>query len=191
MTDLPPARSVRRAPGPSPEGARWHGLVRLTHDERLLRRRRLVTAHGEGFLVDLPGATRVDHGDGFDLGDGRLVEVIAAEERLIEARVPDAERDPVEGSLAGQVGLARLAWHVGNRHCPCQIGPDRLLIPRDPVLRGMLRGLGAEVRDVSEPFHPEGGAYGEGAPTAHSHGPTGGGGHAQAGDPLGLGHLGS
>lgn len=151
MSDLPPARALRRAPGKDPEGARWHDLVTLTHDERSLRRRRLVTAHGEGFLVDLPGTVRVEHGDAFDLGDGRLVEVIAAEERLVEARGPD---------------LARLAWHVGNRHCPCQVEPGRLLIPHDPVLRAMLLGLGAEVRDVSEPFHPEGGAY------AHDHGPA-------------------
>lgn len=178
MTDLPPARSVRRAPGPNPEGARWHGLVTLTHDERLLRRRRLVTAHDEGFLVDLPRATRVEERDGFDLGDGRLVEVIAAEERLIEVRVPETQQDPLKGGPAGRVSLARLAWHIGNRHCPCQVEPDRLLIPSDRILREMLLGLGAAVEDVSEPFYPEGGAYDAAAGHAH---PSGGADHGDLG----------
>ncbi len=167
MTDLPPARTLRRAPGRNPEGARRYDLVTLTHDERLLRRRRLVTAHDEGFLVDLPATTRVEHGDAFDLGDGRLVEVVAAEERLMEVRGTD---------------LARLAWHIGNRHAPCQVEPHRLLIPRDRVLREMLLGLGATVEEVSEPFNPEGGAYEGGA--AHSHAPGGSGLGDLAHDPL-------
>ena len=80
--------------------------------------------------------------------------MVAAEEALLEVRGD----------------LARLAWHIGNRHAPCQIEPDRLLILRDAVLRGMLAGLGATLRDVTEAFHPEGGAYGEGTPMGHSHG---------------------
>jgi urease accessory protein len=133
--------------------------VALAHDERVLRRRRLVTSDGEGVLVDLPGATRALHGDGLDLGDGRLVEVVAAEERLLEARMPTAE------------GLARLAWHVGNRHAPAQVEADRLLVPHDHVMRAMLLSLGAEVRDVREPFHPEGGAYDHGATLPQAHPP--------------------
>ena len=166
MSDLPPAREVLRAPLPRPA----HARVALAHHERPLRRRRLVTAHDEGFLVDLPRTTVVGHGDAFLLADGRLIEVAAAEEPLIEARA------------ASSGDLARLAWHVGNRHAPCQVEADRLLVPRDHVMRAMLVGLGAEARDVSEPFHPEGGAYAEGLPMGHSHGPS-------QGNDLGLGAL--
>lgn len=148
--DLPPARALRRAP----LGVLPYDVVVLRNDERLLRRRRLVTAHDEGFLVDLPTASGLDQGDAFELEDGRLIEVIAAEEPLLEVRGPD---------------LPRLAWHLGNRHAPCQIEADRLLIQRDHVLQDMLRRLGAEVREASEPFLPEGGAYGHGRTMGHDH----------------------
>lgn len=148
--DLPPARTLRRAP----LDLTRYDVVVLRHDERLLRRRRLVTAHGEGFLVDLPATSGLEHGDAFELEDGRLIEVVAAEEPLLEVHGPD---------------LLRLAWHLGNRHAPCQIEPDRLLIQRDHVLLDMLRRLGAEVREVSEPFVPEGGAYGHGRTMGHEH----------------------
>ena len=79
---------------------------------------------------------------------------LAAEEDLLEITGPD---------------LVRLAWHIGNRHMPCQIEADRLLIQRDHVIRDMLNHLGATLREVSEPFTPEGGAYGHGRTHAHAH----------------------
>ena len=134
----------------------WSGAqatVTLTYDDRFLRRKVLTTAQGERFLVDLPQTTSVNHGDAFELIDGRLVEVIAAPEPLLEIRGD----------------LTRLAWHIGNRHMPCQIEPARLLIQRDHVIRDMLERLGATLRDVTEPFTPEGGAYGHGRTHSHAH----------------------
>ena len=79
--------------------------------------------------------------------------------------------------------LPRIAWHIGNRHTPCQIESDRLLIQRDHVIADMLRRIGAEVIEVIEPFTPEGGAYGHGRTHghdhSHSHGPEG---HAHSHD---------
>ena len=98
--------------------------------------------------------------------DGRLIEVIAAEEELME----------VQGDLH------RYAWHIGNRHAPCQIEGDRLLIRRDHVLRAMLEWLGAVVKDVVEPFTPEGGAYGMGRVMGHAHGAAPGHGHGPGHD---------
>ena len=86
--------------------------------------------------------------------DGRLIEVIAAKEDLLEVTGDD---------------LPRLAWHIGNRHTPCQIEEGRLLIQRDHVIRDMLGKTGATVREVVEPFTPEGGAYGHGRTHGHSH----------------------
>jgi urease accessory protein len=57
-----------------------------------------------------------------------------------------------------------LAWHIGNRHLPAQIGEGRILIREDSVIEEMLIGLGAGVRHVTEPFTPEAGAYA----TSHS-----------------------
>lgn len=144
------AHQIVRAPLPQPAQAR----VTLGYDARFLRRKRLQTDAGEGFLVDLAETVSLDHGDAFRLEDGRLVEVLAADEPLIEVRGD----------------LPRLAWHIGNRHTPCQIGADRLLIRADPVLAGMLRGLGAAVSETTGPFRPEGGAYGQGRTMGHDHG---------------------
>ena len=57
--------------------------------------------------------------------------------------------------------LARLAWHLGNRHLPTEILADgRLRIRYDHVIEDMLRQLGARVvRRRGARFQPEGGAY--------------------------------
>ncbi|MEQ6247525.1 urease accessory protein UreE [Sulfitobacter sp. HNIBRBA3233] len=129
----------------------------LTYDDRFLRRKVLHSDGGVSILLDLPKTTSLDHGDALLLEDGRLVEVIAAEEDLLR----------VSGD-----NLARLAWHIGNRHTPCQIAADHLLIQNDPVIGHMLEHLGATLDPVSAPFTPEGGAYGHGRTHSHEHGHT-------------------
>ena len=136
--------------------------VELTYDERFLRRKVLTTSKGIRFLVDLEHTTSLDHGDAFELDNGQLIEVIAAEEALLEVTGND---------------LVQIAWHIGNRHTPCQIEATRLVIQRDHVLRDMLRQIGAEVREVTEPFVPEGGAYGHGRTHGHDHAATHGPNH--------------
>jgi len=128
--------------------------VMLTYEERFLRRKVLTTQGGTEFLVDLAQTTSLGGGDAFELEDGRLFEVIAAEEALLEVTGDD---------------LTRLAWHIGNRHTPCQIEAGRLLIQSNHVLLDMLQKLGATLREVTEPFTPEGGAYGHGRTHGHSH----------------------
>ncbi|MFP4043674.1 MAG: urease accessory protein UreE [Rhodosalinus sp.] len=149
MTELPIAQTLHRK-------GHWHGpadWVRLDYEARFLRRKRLETGAGAPFLVDLPQTVSLDHGDALELADGRLIEVIAAPEPLCEVRGD----------------LPRLAWHIGNRHTPCQVEPDRLLIRRDHVLQEMLQKLGADLHQVEAPFTPEGGAYGHGRTHDHSH----------------------
>jgi len=133
---------------------RHSDTVTLTYDERFLRRKRLTSDQGEDFLVDLPETVSLNTGDAFKLEDGRLVGVLPAIENLLEITGPD---------------LVRLAWHIGNRHTPCQIEPERLLIQHDHVMRDMLTKLGATLREVSEAFTPEGGAYGHGRTHGHAH----------------------
>lgn len=127
----------------------------LSYDERFLRRKALAGEDGLGFLADLEKTTSLNDGDAFELSDGRRVEVVAANETLFAVRGPD---------------MVRLAWHIGNRHTPCQIKADRLLIQRDPVIGHMLEHLGATLTEVNEPFTPEGGAYGHGRTHGHEHG---------------------
>ncbi|MGB0905679.1 MAG: urease accessory protein UreE, partial [Mangrovicoccus sp.] len=65
--------------------------------------------------------------------------------------------------------LLRLAWHIGNRHTPCEIQSDALLIRDDHVIAAMLTTLGAKISKIDAPFQPEGGAYGHGRTFGHSH----------------------
>jgi urease accessory protein len=123
--------------------------VTLAFNDRYRRRIRLVADGGLDFLLDLAEARVLKDGDGLILDDGGIVAVRAAEEDLVEIKAADAG------------ALARLAWHIGNRHLPAAIGPERILIRDDHVIVDMLRGLGATVRAVRAPFDPEGGAYGQ------------------------------
>lgn len=133
------------------------GRVTLDYDARILRRKRLRSDAGEAFMVDLPQTTSLSPGQAFGLSDGRAVEVAEAHEAVLRI-------DPAPG-----VPITRLAWHIGNRHCPCQIAADHLVIRADPVLEAMLVQLGASITRSFAPFRPEGGAYGNGRTFGHSH----------------------
>nr|WP_308116404.1 hypothetical protein [Roseomonas sp. NPKOSM-4] len=89
-------------------------------------------------------------------------------------RVRAAHEQLLELTAANPQHLLRLAWHLGNRHLPAEIGAGRILIRHDHVIMQMLQGLGAALRDIEAPFNPEGGAYGEhdrvpGHPHGHHH----------------------
>jgi urease accessory protein len=84
------------------------------------------------------------------LDDGRLIEVVARPEPLLEVRVPDV------------AGMARLAWHLGDRHILAELHERRLRVRRDPAVEKLLASLGAKVTPIEAPFEPEGGAYSAG-----------------------------
>jgi urease accessory protein len=149
------ARSVKPAATWSAREAA-DDYVELPHDGR---HRRRVTMRTEGdlvFLLDLPEATRLMHGDGLVLDDGRIIAVAAADEPVAEITATDAHH------------LSRIAWHLGNRHLPTEILADRLRIEPDPVIEEMVRGLGGSVHRTEARFEPEGGAYEHGG-GAHQH----------------------
>jgi urease accessory protein len=129
--------------------------VVLDFDDRHRRRMAMTGTQGLAFLLDLENAIALRGGDALVLDDNRLIEVVAAPEPLAEIRGADPQH------------LARLAWHLGNRHLPTQIMGKGLRIRRDLVIEAMVKGLGARVIEIEAPFDPEGGAYA-------------GGGHAQA-----------
>lgn len=119
----------------------------LMSDERFRRRALLATAGGIEFMLDLPQATMLKGGDGLAFEDGGLVLVEAAAEALVEVSAEDPST------------LARLAFHIGNRHVPVEIHGDCLRIREDRVIVAMLRRMGARVRRLKAPFNPEAGAY--------------------------------
>ncbi len=156
MSQLPLAQKLHRHGHEKAEA-----FVTLDYDGRFLRRKVLQLDDGRPVLVDLPKTTSLDDGGVLILENGDEIAIVAAPEPLLEVTADD---------------LIRIAWHVGNRHTPCQIEPTRLLIQRDHVISDMLKLLGATTREVVEPFTPEGGAYGHGRTHSHDHG----NGHAHA-----------
>ena len=132
-------------------------VVVLPHDGRHLRRKLLHLENGGMVMLDLKEPVTLSHGDLLGLDDGGCVEVVAAEEKLLEITPRD------------RLHLVELAWHLGNRHLQAQIEETRILILYDHVIEDMMRGLGAGVREVSETFHPVRGAYHSGG-QAHGHG---------------------
>lgn len=150
MNNLPIAQILHRK-------GTWNGTAvtcELDYTQRFLRRKRLTTVSGKPFLVDLNQTTSLNEGDALELDTGELVKITAGVEALYKVVCAD---------------LARIAWHVGNRHTPCQINADHLLIQADPVIGHMLEHLGAEIIELSAAFTPEGGAYGHGRTHAHEH----------------------
>jgi len=132
--------------------------VVLDFDDRHRRRVAMTGTRGLEFLLDLENAVALRGGDALVLDDGRLIEVVAAPEPLVEIRCRDPEH------------LVRVAWHLGNRHLPTQITARGLRIRRDHVIEAMVKGLGARIVEIEAPFDPEGGAYAGGG---HEHAHTG------------------
>ena len=131
--------------------------VVLDAGERHRRRAVLTGEGGTRFLLDLPRPVMLKDGDGLVLEDSRLVQVIGRPESLVAITAPSPE------------ALARLAWHIGNRHIEMQVMGNELRIRRDHVLEGMLLRLGAKLTLIDAPFYPEGGAYDDGGDHGFPH----------------------
>jgi len=134
-----------------------HPVDTITLDETARHRRRvkMISDGGIEFLLDLPEARLLRHGEGIELSDGRIIKIVAKPEPLYEVR----GRDPHH--------LIALTWQLGNRHLAAQIESDHIRIRQDHVIREMLEGLGASVNEITASFDPERGAYSKGH--QHSH----------------------
>jgi len=129
--------------------------VILDYAQRSAGKVAVKSVKGAPIDIDLRQPVRLRTDDLLLLDDGTLVEVVAAPEPLIEAR-----------GGADLPALARLAWHLGDRHVPVQVLNNRIRAKRDPAIETLLKSLGAKVVPIEAPFEPEGGAYGS---HAHHH----------------------
>jgi urease accessory protein len=121
--------------------------VLLAPDARQVQHGVLTSLKGLHLTLDLPRPVRLRMGDALLLDDGRLVEIVAEPEPLLEVRAADL------------TALARVAWQLGDRHVPVQILANRLRLRPDPAIAALLADLGARVARIEAPFDPEGGAY--------------------------------
>ncbi|MGQ0579699.1 MAG: urease accessory protein UreE [Betaproteobacteria bacterium] len=120
----------------------------LTFELRQKSRLRTRSDIGEEVGVFLPRGERLRGGDFLEADDGRVVRVTAKHEKVLHIDCPDGMQ------------LARIAYHLGNRHVPLQIGEGWLRIANDDVLRQMIEVLGAIAVAMEAPFEPEAGLYG-------------------------------
>lgn len=126
----------------------------LPFDARCKSRLLLKLDNGEMAALIVARGRLLRDGERVRIEDGREVEIIAAEESLLEG----ISNDPLL--------IAKAAYHLGNRHVAVQLLPDRVRFLADHVLSDMVTGLGLQVSAVTAPFDPEGGAYGH----QHAHG---------------------
>lgn len=125
----------------------------LPFELRQKSRLRTQSTTGEDVGLFLPRGEALRHGDFLQAEDGRCVKVTAKAEKVLQIGCSDA------------LQLSRIAYHLGNRHVPLQVGQGWLRIANDYVLRQMVEGLGGVVVAIEAPFEPEAGAYGSG----HAH----------------------
>ena len=128
--------------------------ISLSYEERFIRRKKLIENNGTEFLVNLEETVSVDENNFFELENGKIIKVLSKEENLIE--------------ITGE-NLKQIIWHIGNRHLPCQIEDNRILIQDDAVILDMVLKLNGNVKKVFKKFKPEGGAYGMGRTHSHKH----------------------
>jgi len=122
-------------------------FVELDNDQRRRSRQRVVSTFGREVALILPRGTNLKEGERLRADDGTLIGVRATRESL--------SRMDCDSLL----DLARVAYHLGNRHVALQIGTQFVAYQRDSVLDNLVGLLGFRVRHVTEAFEPEPGAY--------------------------------
>ena len=132
-------------------------LISLSYEDRFKRRLKMTTEGGIDFLLNLSKAVELPVGGAIILEDGKEIEIAALHERLYKVKPEN------------NTSLAKIAWHIGNRHMPCEIYEEYLMIQENAVLGDMLEKLNCSVENICAPFFPMTGAYGQGRTFSHSH----------------------
>lgn len=114
--------------------------VSLTFADRALARQTLVSSSGRQITVALAEAGRVRPGDALTLASGGQLAVVAAAEDVVVVTGPN---------------LLQVVWQIGNRHAPCQIGAEQVVILPEPALEAALRASGAILTPMRASFVPD------------------------------------
>jgi urease accessory protein len=148
---------VERLPEPQPVQA----ILTLPFELRQKSRLRAKLDSGEEVGLMLERGQVLRNGDCLRAENGLIIEIKAAPE-AVSTIISD---DPLL--------LARACYHLGNRHVPLQIEPNKCRYLEDHVLDDMVIALGLTVSHEQASFEPEAGAYGHShtghSNTGHSH----------------------
>lgn len=149
------------------EAGRASDTLTLPFELRMRGRLKAQTDDGQEVGLFLDRGPVLRDGEGLEADSGEIVIIRAADEPVVTARI--------EAGLP----LAKLCYHLGNRHVALSIGADGeggwVRFPPDHVLEELAERLGATLHHHQAPFDPEPGAY------SHK-------GHAQAGHAHGHSH---
>jgi urease accessory protein len=149
----------------------------LPYELRIRGRLRATTETNVDVGLFLDRGPVLRDGDLLQARTGEIVRIRAAAEQVVTARIESGQP------------LARLCYHLGNRHVSLQIGSGGAIgedelgswvrFPPDHVLEELAERLGATVVHHSAPFDPEPGAYSQ---AGHSHGHSHGNSHGHSHD---------
>ena len=143
MSEDPMLRATSIVRRPAVKAERVADTLTLDHAGRSARRADLTADGGLGFRLELDRDATLNDGDALKLEDGRLVQVKAAPQRLLQV----GAENPVR--------LLKLAVQIGARHAAVEVTPEAIYIEDDPALAELARGQGCTVRAVTRPFQPE------------------------------------
>jgi len=131
---------VDRLPTGTPLSSSLPDLLVLTWEERAKTHQRVTTLAGREIAIKLPTGTQLLPGTVLYVGDTFHVEVAAACEDVWLIRTADART------------LLRVAYEIGNRHFPIDIGDDTVAVLYDHTLAELWERLGIVGQRVRQPF---------------------------------------
>ena len=120
---------------------------------RLKSRQRVTLDNGEEAGLFLEHGSILRGGDCVQAENGITVRILAAKETVSIVR------------CASPLQLARICYHLGNRHVDIEISKHHVCYLHDHVLDAMIESMGLAVWVDQIPFEPETGAYSGG----HAH----------------------
>lgn len=136
------------------DSGREYATLTLPWSRRIKSRQRVCLDNGEEAGLFLERGTVLRDGDLLSSGDNYVIRIIAAEESLSTVSC----KDPLK--------LARICYHLGNRHVDIEISKALVRYQHDHVLDSMVEAFGLKVVLEKAPFEPEAGAYGS---SGHGH----------------------
>lgn len=136
------------------------GRLRLRFAERRGGDAPVRLESGEEVRIRLPRGEVLRGGDLATTSDGRVIEVVAARERLLQAEFAQAS------------DLAKAAYGLGERHVPVEFRAEGMRVAANAAVADTLRQMGAKLSELEAPFEPvvePAHAHGHGEEHAHDH----------------------
>jgi urease accessory protein len=151
---------IPRARGLAPALLKRAAQIELGWDERQKSRLDVSDSLGRSLGIFLTRGSVLRGGDALVAEDGSIISVLAAPQAVLVVQACPEHGSPFD--------LLRAAYHLGNRHVPLELQPNRLLLEPDHVLADLLRAMHLIVTETQSPFEPESGAYAA-VDAAHGH----------------------